>query len=191
MSGARRHEVCRGTYRHSVQGGFTLIEVLVAALVIGIGLTGMAAMMAISLKANDSGFLRSQATVLAYDMVDRMRANRGSPSQGSTALGGAYDDTTLCKSSGVGDVRSCAAASTGSTVAAVDLRDWRIALDSSELPSWTAGIVRSATLVTVLVQWDDTRAKGRWQEGGTRASCLDSAVQVANSIEQVCVTTQL
>lgn len=56
--------------------GFTLIEVLIAVLVLSIGLLGLAALQATSLRNNHSGYLRSQATLLAYDMIDRMRANR-------------------------------------------------------------------------------------------------------------------
>lgn len=57
------------------QGGFTLIEVLVSALVLSIGLVGVAGLQAFSLKNNQSSFMRSQATSLAYDLADRMRAN--------------------------------------------------------------------------------------------------------------------
>lgn len=57
------------------QRGFTLIEVLVSALVLSIGLVGVAGLQAFSLKNNQSSFMRSQATSLAYDLADRMRAN--------------------------------------------------------------------------------------------------------------------
>jgi type IV pilus assembly protein PilV len=56
--------------------GFTLLEVLVAVLVLSIGLLGLAGLQAASLRNNHSGYLRSQATILAYDYIDRMRANR-------------------------------------------------------------------------------------------------------------------
>lgn len=56
--------------------GVTLIEVLVAVLVLAIGLLGYASLLAFSLKANQSANFRSQATVLAYDALDAMRANR-------------------------------------------------------------------------------------------------------------------
>lgn len=57
------------------QSGFTLVEVLVAALLLSIGLVGLAGLQAASLVNNQSSFMRSQVTILAYDLADRMRAN--------------------------------------------------------------------------------------------------------------------
>jgi type IV pilus assembly protein PilV len=56
--------------------GFTLIETLVAVLVLSIGLLGIAALQLTSLQSNSTATQRSQATFLAYDIVDRMRANK-------------------------------------------------------------------------------------------------------------------
>jgi len=58
------------------QGGFTLLEVLIALLVLSIGLLGIGKLMMLSARANDSAYMRSQATALAYTMLDAMRANR-------------------------------------------------------------------------------------------------------------------
>ena len=55
--------------------GFTLIEVLIAMLVLAVGLLGLAGLQATSLKNNQSAYNRSQATQLAYDIADRMRSN--------------------------------------------------------------------------------------------------------------------
>jgi type IV pilus assembly protein PilV len=57
------------------QAGFTLLEVLVAILVIAIGLLGMAGLQMQSLRQGQSAYQRSVATQLAYDMSDRMRGN--------------------------------------------------------------------------------------------------------------------
>ena len=63
----------RGT---SGSGGFTLIEVLVSIVILSIGLLGIAKLMLFSSRSNDSAYLRSQATELAYEILDNMRANR-------------------------------------------------------------------------------------------------------------------
>lgn len=55
--------------------GFTLIEVLISMLILAIGLLGMAALMMSSLQANQGAALRSTATILTYDIADRMRSN--------------------------------------------------------------------------------------------------------------------
>ena len=58
-----------------VQRGFTLIEVLISMLILAIGLLGLAAMQAISLRDNQDAYYYQQATLLAYEMQDRIRGN--------------------------------------------------------------------------------------------------------------------
>jgi len=55
--------------------GFTLIEVLIAMVVLAVGLLGLAGLQVTSLRSNQSAYNRTQATQLAYDLADRMRAN--------------------------------------------------------------------------------------------------------------------
>ena len=55
--------------------GFSLIEVLVALLVFSLGLIGLAGLLVMSSQANHGAFIRTQATFLAQNMADRMRAN--------------------------------------------------------------------------------------------------------------------
>jgi type IV pilus assembly protein PilV len=55
--------------------GFSLIEVLVALLVLSIGLLGLAALQTFSLQYNTGSYYRTQATFLAYEIIDRMRIN--------------------------------------------------------------------------------------------------------------------
>lgn len=66
----------RHPLRHS---GFTLIEVMVALVILAVGLLGMASLMTRSQQSNESAYSRSQATLLAYDIIERMRANLVSP----------------------------------------------------------------------------------------------------------------
>ena len=58
------------------QKGLSLIEVMIALAVFSFGLLALAALMASGLKYNTSALHRSHATSQAYDMGDRMRANR-------------------------------------------------------------------------------------------------------------------
>lgn len=55
--------------------GFTLIEVLVAVLLLSIGLLGLASLQAWGLRMTGNAMHRSQATLFANDMVERIRAN--------------------------------------------------------------------------------------------------------------------
>jgi len=57
------------------QSGFTLIELLVSTIVLSIGLLGLAQLEIFSMKHSHEAYLRTQATHLAQDIADRMRAN--------------------------------------------------------------------------------------------------------------------
>lgn len=57
------------------QSGFTLLEVLVAIVVLSLGLLGLAGLQAASLRNNQTAYYRGIATQQAYDMADRLRAN--------------------------------------------------------------------------------------------------------------------
>lgn len=57
------------------QCGMTLIEVMVATLILSSGLLGAAAVQLSALKHTDSALMTSQASFIAYGMLDRVRAN--------------------------------------------------------------------------------------------------------------------
>lgn len=61
--------------------GVTLIEVLVAVLVLSIGLLGLAALQGFSLQAGQSAYHRTQATNLAYEIAEFARLNRSEAMQ--------------------------------------------------------------------------------------------------------------
>lgn len=144
--------IARQAAKMPKQAGFTLIEILVTVVVLAIGLLGLAGLQATSLSFNSTAYQRSQATSLAYDIADRMRANASAARAGNyvIALG--------------------AAAPAGATLFAIDLQEWRRAL-ANTLPSGTGGICRGTlnaagvcTLVagnvfTIRVQWDDSRGQ--------------------------------
>jgi type IV pilus assembly protein PilV len=52
-----------------------MIEALVSLLVLSIGLMGLAFLQGQGMRFNSDAYLRTQATVLAYEIIDRMRAN--------------------------------------------------------------------------------------------------------------------
>lgn len=86
------------------QRGFSMLEVLIAVLVISFGLLGLAGLQSVGLKNNVSAAQRTMATQLAYEMTDRMRANEVSvltgdynyPSYSGAGLGGV--NTAACLS---------------------------------------------------------------------------------------------
>lgn len=122
----------------SRQAGFTLLEILVALVILSIGLLGLAGLQATGLRSNHSGYLRSQATILAYEMADRMRANR------AVAIAGSYN---IEFSDGV---------PSGTEIQNVDRRDWLNTLAAS-LPSGDGHIDCDNGLCTIEIRWVDNR----------------------------------
>lgn len=132
------------------QAGFTLVEILVTVVVVAIGLLGLAGLQAASLKFNSTAYQRSQATSLAYDIADRMRANA---SAALGARGGFYN------------VNFNFAAPAGNTLAATDLREWRQALINT-LPVGTGEIRQNpgTNVFVITIQWDDSRGQDALQQ---------------------------
>lgn len=60
----------------SSQSGFSMIEVLVALLVLAVGLLGILVMQARGLQLNQAGYMQSQAMFMAEDIVERIRTNQ-------------------------------------------------------------------------------------------------------------------
>jgi type IV pilus assembly protein PilV len=152
-------------------GGFTLLEVMVALLVLSIGLLGIGKLVMLSARANDSAYMRSQATALAYSILDAMRANR------NEALVGTYN---IAVGAGPAAVVCTAAAPCDSTTQAQnDLNLWKTSL-AAALPAGdgsvtTAQVPDGATggpnlTVVVIVQWSDTVAQSVL--GGTPAGTV-------------------
>lgn len=64
----------------TTQQGLTLLEILIALVVLSVGLLGIAGMQATGLRNNHAAYTKTQATALAVDMADRIRANpQGAP----------------------------------------------------------------------------------------------------------------
>lgn len=79
-SGARRMRGPR-LAAPAKQRGLSLIEVLIALLVLGFGLLGLAMMQTLSVRYSQSANYRTQALNLAYDLLDQIRANRALSAQ--------------------------------------------------------------------------------------------------------------
>jgi len=71
--------------------GLSLIEILVTVVVLSIGLLGIAGMQAQGVKYSHDSYARSQATMLANELIERMHANPDGVENGDyvTAIGNA------------------------------------------------------------------------------------------------------
>ncbi|NOX51847.1 MAG: type IV pilus modification protein PilV [Gammaproteobacteria bacterium] len=57
--------------------GFSMLELLVAVLVMGVGVLGVTGLQMVSLQNNQDALLRGDALQQAYDILDRIRVNPG------------------------------------------------------------------------------------------------------------------
>ncbi len=134
------------------RGGFTLIETMVALLVLSVGMIGVAALHGQSLAASGVAIHRSQAINLAGDMADRIRMNRGA----ETAYEGAAADNNCDDPTGSGGV-DC----TETQMAAQDLFIWQNQVQQT-LPGGTGAVdvdtATNPTSYTVTVSWDEPSA---------------------------------
>jgi len=168
--------------------GFTLIEVLIALVILSIGLLGIAGMMGFSQKANDSAYMRTQATFFAYDIIDKMRANQ------TAALNGDYDTGFSTQISSppncVGSSNSCSSTS----LAQYDLSQWkqRLASTANGLPCGegqvTLKTINGLSQITVTIQWDDSRAQSAASLGSLKASSPGNCSNLTSPLKLQTVT---
>lgn len=119
------------------QDGMTLIEVLVAVLILGVGLLGAASVQLNALKYTDSSLMTSQASFIAYDMLDRIRANSSA------------DYTVTPPGSGNLNVARDQ-----------DLYDFTTNIVAFGGPTATGSITVNQRVFTITINWDDSRAVG-------------------------------
>jgi len=126
------------------QSGVGLIEVLVTVLVMATALLSLSALQVRSLQFNHSAYLRSQANILAYDIIDRIRINRKNVSQ--------YNLTFNSD------------APTGSALNAVDLREWRTTLETI-MPEGLGQVeCNGAGICTISIRWSEQSQSGKDDE---------------------------
>jgi type IV pilus assembly protein PilV len=170
--------ICHRGFRHR---GFSLIEVLVALIIIGVGMLGIAKIQALSYASTGTAAQRSIAAILASSMSSAMRANRAYWSvQAATAqqtititngaLAPAPTDAALTSTA------SCLGTSCiPQALAAYDLHQWATALTAiGALPNSTATIncyppaaTNYPVSCTILVQWSERNIGLNAQSQGT------------------------
>lgn len=147
------------------QRGVSLLEVLVAVLILSFGLLGVAALQVRTLQGTQSSNFRSNAAVLTHEIVDAIRANRSRATLYAIGMG--------------------SGAPTGSTAATTDLANWRrriaqqlpqgqsaieVVSTATPVPPNPSGAPQPASLavrVTVTIQWQDARWLGTGTDGRT------------------------
>jgi type IV pilus assembly protein PilV len=143
--------------------GFTLIEVLVAVVVVSLGMLGVAGTLLTATRSSTSNYLKQQAVQYAYDIVDRMRANDAIAIH---TAAGANPYVVALGSPTAAPTPNCEAAVCNATqMGAFDVWEWQTLLQKN-LPSGEGSVAVAAgtgslatTTVTVTVQWSDQPAQ--------------------------------
>lgn len=108
--------------RPARQRGFSLLEVLIALVVLSTGMLGVAALYVESLRSGQTALFRTQATNLAADLADRIRANRAGVVGYSVGAGNAAAaPAKRCASDAVNNAQDC----TPPEMAAYDIWLWK------------------------------------------------------------------
>lgn len=123
------------------QRGATMIEVLVAILILAFGLLGLGALQINALKNNQSSFQRAQAVMLTYFIIDSIRIDR--VNVGNYTMG-----------------KTCTPATSASGLAATTKKLW-VEKIQNNLGSSACGEVSCASSVcSVKIYWNDERGTG-------------------------------
>lgn len=124
------------------QHGLTLVEAMIALLVISIGLLGIASLQLTAMNQNSSSLNHSQAVRYAYNMSDRIRANMNEFDQYK-----GIDTST-------GYAQNCMSGSCNSgEMLTADAADWETMVET--LPGGRGRVVNDNDGLQVIVMWDD------------------------------------
>ena len=141
-------------HAHARAAGISMVESLVALVVISVGMLGIAGLYMSSLQAGRSANLRVQAVNLASDMSDRIRANKDGLVAYNMAAGG----------TGISHICTTLTACTPAAVAENDLFVWSNAVKAA-LPVGATGAVtfldnpnKEPDMYTITVRWREAGA---------------------------------
>ncbi len=140
----------RRTVPGARQRGFTLIEVLIAVLILGFGLLGMALLQTMNVRFVQSSNFRTQATNLSYELLDQVRVNRISRAS--------YNGTYTALTSDA----DCKSPTGTSLTTTAFIKDWRCRMGKALGADAQAVVTVNGDNVQVGISWNDQR----WTEGG-------------------------
>ena len=130
-----------------------MIEVLVSFLLLAFGILGLSGLQINALKNNQTALQRSQASMLAYFLMDSMRANS------AAALNGDYNLGSVDTSGGDDHETICSAPS-GTTLVSNDHKNWFAALKTAlgNTNTTCAAIDCDGDgNCDIIIDWQDTR----------------------------------
>ena len=142
--------------------GFTLLEVLIALLVLMAAMLGLAGLQTMSLSTNHSAYLRSQAIIQAHDMADRMHANSAGVKAGAyDSISGLGGSPPACLSTATSEDALSSIDCTSAQMAQFDANEWNT-INASELPSGEGTVAGpdGSGVYTVTLSWVEDEKSG-------------------------------
>lgn len=170
---------------HPRQAGFSLIELLVAVLVMGIGVLGVTALQMVSLQNNRMALERGEAVHLAYDMMDRIRANPEGAPAGMAYNGLAIGDAPPAVPDCTANICSEA------QMVAFDQANWKCQLGSFHDDGVCTGLRADGTLPSEDLQPGLPRGDGAIAvDGGGIITVTVEWTGVDNAVQRVVIDSQ-
>jgi len=129
------------------QQGISLLETMIAVLVLAIGLLGVAGLQTMNLKNSQSAHQRTMAVMLAGSMAERIRANAVLARTGVYVL-----------------AKTCNTISLSGSIQSVERTQWinelKLALGAATSSCGEVTYDGANRTYTIVVSWDDSRALG-------------------------------
>ncbi len=142
--------------------GFSLLEVMIALVILMVAMLGLAGLQTMSLSANHSAYLRSQAIIQAHEMADCMHANPAGVKAGAyNSISGLESSSPVCLTTYTTGDALASVDCTSTQMARSDGYEWNT-INASELPSG-AGTVAGpdgSGVYTVTISWVEDEKSG-------------------------------
>ena len=169
--------------RRRADRGATMIEVLVAILILSIGMLGIAGLQVASMKYSQGGWARAAVASGLSDFADRIRANPGSTTTAYAVAGDYAAQRTALRANTVVAARDCEALNavcSAAELADFHLVQWRLAIDASMSDSATLVTGdRTAGYVTTVMWFDKAFLKKDGVTLDDSAACVAGATGTA------------
>lgn len=140
---ASRTIACRRAPQRTRARGFSMMELLVAVLVMGVGVLGVTGLQLVSLQNNRDAILRAEAVQLAYSVLDRVRVNPGTGVPGNAYDGVDLGDTPSTPSDCI--TNNCSTAQ----MTGFDIATWKCSLGLHNADSVCTALRGNGTLPTL------------------------------------------
>lgn len=159
-----RQRVFCGTNNH----GFSLLEVMIALVILMVGMLGLAGLHTVSMSNLNSAYLRSQAVIQAHDMADRMYANIEGVDEGAyDSISGLPSNPPTCLTTATSEDALSGINCSSAQIAQFDASEWNT-INATVLPNGTGTVVAAGDgIYTITLAWEELQKSDSGQDTKT------------------------